>query len=490
MPHSGGWETGPTGDKLTVPRRVDEAPAGAIGALITGEPLVVPASMTVRDAATVMTEHGFAALMVALGAEFGVLTDVGIRADVVARGVDPQTAVGAVVGPPVPAVAADTPVAAVLALVLEQELTCVPVVDTAGTLLGAVTAADLLSAPAGPSLTLRRQITVAATPSGLQQHAKRIPYFVADLVRRGQPAHEVSAIASLLSDAVVRRALDLVSERHGLDPAGIRWMSLGSNARRDAVLSSDVDSAVAFADDVSDADIARFRQACAEVIGIAGGGGLAIDLNGVVASKPWFSRRRGEWHDAAQRWMESPLEDEAIVYTSLLLDSRPIWGAGGTGMENVLDGLRSRRSTMGMLLAEALTTKARIRTMRDVFSGKGGTFDIKEHALAPLTDIARWVAVFVGADERDTRSRLRAAAGSVVLPGDQADTLIEVFEVLQRVRLNYQVAQFDRGEQVSDLLEMKRLSPLDRSLVAQSVREIAGIQRRLDNLGQNLPLVD
>ena len=66
----------------------------------------------------------------------------------------------------------------------------------------------------------------------------------------------------------------------------------------------------------------------------------------------------------------------------------------------------------------------------------------------------------------------------------------EVFEVLQRVRLNYQVAQFDRGETVSDLLELKRLSPLDRSLVAQAVREIAGIQRRLDNLGQNLPLID
>ncbi|MFZ2241879.1 MAG: putative nucleotidyltransferase substrate binding domain-containing protein [Gordonia amarae] len=479
-----------TGDKLTVPYRVGEAPVGAIGTLVSGGPLTVPASMAVREAATVMTERGVAALVVLLGDQFGVLTDVGIRVDVVASGVDPQTPVGEIVGRPVPAVAADTPVAAVLALVLEQELTCVPVVDTDGTLIGAVTTADLLSAPAGPSLTLRRQIALASSVSGLQQHAARIPYFVADLVRRGQPAHEVSAIASLLSDAVVRRALDLVCDKHDLDPAAIQWMSLGSNARRDAVLSSDVDSAVAFADEVSDADIARFRQACAEVLGIAGGGGLAIDVNGVVASKPWFSRRRGEWHGAAQKWMDSPLQDEAIVYTSLLLDARPIWGSGGTGMETVLDGLRSRRTTMGMLLAEALTTKARLRTMRDVLSGKGGTFDIKEYALAPLTDIARWAALFVGSDERDTRSRLRAAAGSVVLPGDQAATLIEVFEVLQRVRLNYQVAQFDRGEQVMDLLEMKRLSPLERSLVAQAVREIAGVQRRLDNLGQNLPVAD
>lgn len=48
------------------------------------------------------------------------------------------------------------------------------------------------------------------------------------------------------------------------------------------------------------------------------------------------------------------------------------------------------------------------------------------------------------------------------------------------MRLRYQVAQFDRGETPTDVLEMKRLSPpLDRSLVAQAVREIAGVQRRM-----------
>ena len=266
-------------------------------------------------------------------------------------------------------------------------------------------------------------------------------------------------------------------------------MSLGSNARRDAVLSSDVDSAVAFADDVTDADIARFRQACAEVIGIAGGGGLAIDLNGVVASKPWFSRRRGEWSAAAQKWMDSPLRDEAIVYCPCC--STP----GPSGDRRHRDGIGARRAqgrtgTRWSDPRRALSTKARIRSMRDVLSGKGGTFDIKGARAGAAHRHRPLVALFVGSGERDTRSRLRAAAGSVVLPGDQASTLIEVFEVLQRVRLNYQVAPVRRGGTVSDLLEMKRLSPFDRSLVAQAVREIAGIQRRLDNLGQNLPGID
>ncbi|MBX4377819.1 histidine kinase, partial [Mycobacterium tuberculosis] len=92
------------------------------------------------------------------------------------------------------------------------------------------------------------------------------------------------------------------------------------------------------------------------------------------------------------------------------------------------------------------------------------------HAIGPLVNLARWAALSVGSAQLDTRGRLRAASGTDLLPDDHAETLVEVFEVLQRVRLNYQVAQFDRGEVVSDVLDMKRLSPLDRSMVAQAVR--------------------
>jgi CBS domain-containing protein len=70
----------------------------------------------------------------------------------------------------------------------------------------------------------------------------------------------------------------------------------------------------------------------------------------------------------------------------------------------------------------------------------------------------------------------------MLMPTEQAEILIEVFEVLQRVRLRQQLAQLERGEDVSDVVWMRRLSPLDRSLVAQSVREISTVQKRLSNI--------
>ena len=123
-----------------------------------------------------------------------------------------------------------------------------------------------------------------------------------------------------------------------------------------------------------------------------------------------------------------------------------------------------------------------------MFTRRGDTFDIKAQALTPLVNIARWGALAVGAPDLDTRGRLRAAAGSEMISAEQAESLVEVYDVLQRVRLSYQVAQFDRGEDVSDVLVMKRLSPLDRSLVAQAVREVAGTQRRMSNLAHYMPV--
>ena len=69
-----------------------------------------------------------------------------------------------------------------------------------------------------------------------------------------------------------------------------------------------------------------------------------------------------------------------------------------------------------------------------------------------------------------------------MLPDDRAATLIEVFDVLQRLRLRYQLRQYQAGERPTDVVTLKWLSPMDRSVIAQAVREISAVQRRMDNM--------
>ncbi|MFW0784741.1 putative nucleotidyltransferase substrate binding domain-containing protein [Gordonia sp. CPCC 206044] len=482
-------------EKLTVARRRDlvRPERAVVDDLIVSEPVMGTPSMTVQEAAALITERGQNYLLVPLGdRRHGLVTDADLRARVVARGRDLGTAVGDLVTGDCPTVPSGTPAVDALTEILDRDQSVLPVVDAAGEVVGVVAAADFVAAPSGSGMALRGQVSRAATVAVLQERARRIPQVMADLLRRGEPAHEIGTVVSLINDAVVRRALELVLAEHDeLNPDALTWLSLGSNARREPVLTSDVDSAVSFDDAVADEEIADYRGAFAEVDDVLRGAGMTIDANGAIASMPLFARTHTQWRTAARRWLAEPLENKGMIFTSLLLDGRPIWGDPGlSAVAEVFGDLRSHPATLSLLLQEALADRARLRSFRDVMSGRGGTFDIKQHAVTPLVNIARWAALSVESTVLETRSRLTAAAGSPMLPEDHSATLVEVFDVLQRIRLTYQVAQFDRGEKCTDLLEMKRLSPLDRSLVAQAVREIAGVQRRMGNLSHYLPITE
>ncbi|MCR5976222.1 histidine kinase [Gordonia jinghuaiqii] len=482
-------------EKLTVARRRDAllTPASrTVAELLRTAPVLGRADMTVRQAAALMTDRGQDYVVFPVGDRcHAVLTDGDIRAKVVAVGRSADTAVGEIVDGPAFVVDAGAAPMDVLTELVDRDLTVVPVCDVDGGVLGVVGPGDFVGDPAGASMPLREQISRSGSVEELQGHARRVPQLVADLVRRDRPAHEVTRVTSLIVDAVVRRGLALVvDERAGLDPGAYTWLSLGSNARREPVLSSDVDSAVSFDDSLGVEEIARYRTAFGELDDVLRGAGLGVDTNGAVASKPLFSRTHAQWQAGVRDWVDRPLENKGMIFLSLMLDGRPVGGVrpgSATPSGAVTAALRDDPATMRLLLAESLSTKARLRSMRDMLTGRGGVFDIKQHALTPVVNIARWAALSVESTVLDTRGRLRAAAGSEILPAEQAATLIEVFDVLQRVRLRYQVAQFDRGESPADLLEMKRLSPLDRSLVAQAVREVAGIQRRMANMSHFLP---
>ncbi|MFW0796279.1 putative nucleotidyltransferase substrate binding domain-containing protein [Gordonia sp. CPCC 205515] len=481
-------------DKLTVARRRDAQThtQGTVDALIVSAPVIGRADMTVADAARLMTDRHQEYVIFVRDDGYRVVTDADIRARVVAAGLSTDTVLSDVVDAPARVVYRDTAAADALTEILDHDLAAVPVLDPSGVVCGVVGPADFIAAPAGPSMSLRRQVSRAATIDDLVASGGRVPYLVADLLRRGQPVYEVTALASLVNDAIVRRAIELTLRSHPeLDPAALTWLSLGSNARREPVLASDVDSAVSFDDSVTDEQIVGYRQAFAEVDEVLRRAGMAIDTNGAIASMPLFARTHAQWRAAARLWLGAPLENKGMIFTSLLLDGRPIWGDQGlSAVGEVFADLRSHPGTLGLLLQESLSHKARLRSVRDVLTRRGGTFDIKHHALTPLVNIARWAALSVGSGELGTRGRLMAAAGSPMMPADSAQTLVEVFDVLQRVRLTYQVAQFDRGEQVSDVLNMKRLSPLDRSLVAQAVREITGVQRRMTNMSHYMSIAE
>lgn len=376
-----------------------------------------------------------------------------------------------------------------LLLLLDRSAEFLLVTDRSGGLRGIVAPRDFAVSPTTAGVSLHEQLRRAGSVEDLACHAAGIPAMLGDLLSRGLASGRVITVYSAVVDTLVRRAIGLVFARHPeLSVDAFTWLSLGSNGRREAVLSSDVDSAATFDGPVPDSEIVRYRAAFGEVYQVLARAGLSGDQNGATAQHALFARTNTDWRAAGQQWLTSPAEHNGAMMTSLLVDGRPIHGDPGLpATTKVFSELRRHPGTMRLLLRESLSQRAKLRPTRHILARRPDTFDIKTHALQPIVNIARWAALNVGSAALPTTERLRVASGSAMLPDEQANTLIEVFGVLQRLRLRYQLMQYRAGDQPSDVITINRMSSIDRSVIAQAVREIASAQRRMGNTSQFVP---
>ena len=156
-------------------------------------------------------------------------------------------------------------------------------------------------------VALHARLNRAETVDDLARLARGIPTVLGELLAGGLASGRVIELYSSIIDTTVRRAIRLVFAAHPeLDHDAFTWLSLGSNGRQEAVLSSDVDSAVAFIDDVPTDLVPAYRGAFGEVHDVLASGGLSRDWNGATASRAPFARTNAEWRAAALRWMASP----------------------------------------------------------------------------------------------------------------------------------------------------------------------------------------
>jgi CBS domain-containing protein len=301
---------------------------------------------------------------------------------------------------------------------------------------------------------------------------------------RGLASSRVITVHSALVDTLVRRAVQLVVEAHpDLDVDAFTWLSLGSNGRREAVLGSDIDAAVSFADGTSVDEIARYRPAFLEITAVLERAGLNHDRHGVSPVNPEFARTHRQWEAAARGWLSRPRQDDAVIKTCLLVDGRPIHGdLTLPEVARVFGDLRLHPSTMEVLLAISVD---RPKTPRGRWRRR--QVDLKTQALLPITNVARWAALSVGATALGTQERLRAAAGSPVLTAEDAETLGDVFEIVQRMRLRHQLEQRESGATPSDTMRPRDLSSIEASVLDEAIREIAAVQRRMANLARFTP---
>jgi CBS domain-containing protein len=471
------------------PAAAPEPGQSRVGALIRTPPLLCQGDEPVREAAQRMTGQGASAVLVPLADSFGIVTDRDLRIRVIGSGLSPDAPVSAIMSAPAYTVTADRLGGDVLLDMLERNIHHIPVLSPAGRVLGVVDDVDLAAAEGRKPLLLRRAIALAEKPAGLVAAAAGLDPVIIALHGARATAEQVTAVRSVVLDALTRRLVELAVRDAGPPPVPFTWYALGSMARREAVPSSDVDSALAWegaGDGPGDGQGTEAKDYFGRVARAVDEGlracGMSPDEHGASAANPIFTRSLASWHRAARSLSEDPTQEKALILVSVLADSRPAWSSDGVSSGGLWEG-QPTPDLLRLLARFALSFRPPTGFLRDFVvehSGeRRGQLDIKHGGLIPIVDLARWAGMAAGVASASTLERLRAAEAAGTLEAAEAQTLSEAFGFIFALRLDHQVEQLRRGEPPDDFIDPKALNPLARSYLREAFRAVASVQASL-----------
>jgi CBS domain-containing protein len=422
------------------------------------------------------------------GGALGIVTDHDLRNRVLAAGVSRSVDVGTVATSPArcvpPTTGTDDAVLTMLALGIRH----LPVVAEDGTVVGVVEDIDLLAAQSRTPVRVRRAIARASTPTELVTVAQRIRPSVVGAINAGHPPATVTTTLSTLHEAVLVKAIELHLRQRGVPPVPFTWLVTGSVSRREAVLSSDLDSLLAWAGPDDDVVVKRWMRTFAtEVLVTVGACGLRHDENGVRADDPRFSRSLDSWREVVRAWGEDPTRDQADLYLAALADARPVWGdAVWSPVAREVNDTLARPLVRHALHRVAAAHRPPTGFLRDlVIEGSGehaGRLDLKRGGLAPATSMARYLAALTGTSATSTVERVLAAQARDLIAAHDGRDLIDALAVVQSVRLDHQAGHPAEDAGADDHVRPESLTTLERRQLREAFRVIGRMQRSLPSV--------
>ncbi|HEU5111400.1 MAG TPA: DUF294 nucleotidyltransferase-like domain-containing protein, partial [Micromonosporaceae bacterium] len=353
----------------------------------------------VRDAAERIGAAGSSCALVRLGASLGIVTDADFRRRVAAGEVAVDAAVAEVATVPALTIGQDATRAAGLLRMVEHGVHHLVAVDAAGRPTGVLRAADLAQVEIRDPLLLRAAVAEAADVGELAEACRLLPTTLMDLCDGQVAPTHIGAIHAAILDAVVRRVLRLRRDPV-LDGVRHSWVVLGSLARREPLPLSDVDTALVWADGAT-APAEAIRAAARAVLRDVERCGPTLCANGTNAHNPQFSRSRSDWVAAARGWQRDPTQDNALLLSAMVADSRPLTDAPlGRSLTAAVRSHTRTSQFLRALLDEALGWRPPVGFVRDFVvqhSGEHrGELDLKAGGLAPIVSLARWIAIAAG----------------------------------------------------------------------------------------------
>jgi CBS domain-containing protein len=453
---------------------------------------MIEPGLAVRDAVAMLSEPGVSALLVlpaSGGRPEALVTDAVIRSALAARQLELDAPVASVARTPLVTV----PIAqlAVEAAVdmLGAGVSCVAVED-AGTVVGTLSADDLLGLDARSPIALRHTFLGAADEDGLVRSVAHMPALFQHLVAAGLAPRDLGRVLSLQHDAIVTRLVDFSVSRHGPAPVPWAWLDLGSAARREFTLCSDQDNALAYAAPAAGEEEsvdAYFERLGVEVNDGLARCGIGQDNNGVLAgSRPW-RMTKAAWVRTFDECFAQP-DESHLIRATVSFDFRAVAGSLAITTE-LVERIRVARGHPDFMRLMARTACGypvalgrRGRLAAGTLDEPPGKLDLKRGAIIPLVNLVRYHALACGVTISPTLDRIEAVASVGQLDRETADALREAFSLVAGLRFEHHARLLAAGQPLDNLIDPGALPPVAAAELQTALQEVRRVQRRVEVL--------
>jgi CBS domain-containing protein len=443
--------------------------AQKVASLMAHEPITVPTTLSIRAAAELMRDNRVSSLGVTEGGRFaGLVTVRDFTNKVLAEGISPETAVGAVmtrdpVTLPPSALGSD-----VLHIMLERRIGHLPVVEN-GALVGMVTQTDLTRFQAVSSAQFVRDAAMATDVAQLAAVTARIPLLLAQLVGANNAHEVVTRLITDIADTVTRRLLWLAEQSLGPAPVPYLWLACGSQGRQEQTGVSDQDNCLILSDEVTEADMAYFAALAKFVSDGLDGCGYVFCPGDMMATNPRWRQPVRVWREYFAGWVARP-DPMAQMLASVMFDLRPIGGEPALfqALQEETLALAAKNSIfVAHMIQNSLKHAPPLGLLRGFATIRSGEhknhIDMKHQGVVPVADLARVYALIGRLAPANTRARLQAAEAAGVISASGARDLIEAYDLIARTRLEHQARQVRGGEKPDNFLSLSEMSDFERS---------------------------
>ncbi len=450
----------------------------------------------VTDAARIMSERGFGALVVidADRRACGMLSARHLVRHLVADQRYPvsECRVGQVCSRHLVTVAPEAYLGQALVTLLRHDVEQVLVVDREQP-VGLVTLTDLVRSRSTGHLLLAHDIESRQNIDQLVRTGRAVDRVLETMLEEQAGLTDILAVMSALNERLARRVIALAEERmrregHGPAPVAYCWINMGSAARREQTLRTDQDNAIVYADPPAgrEAEVRDYFQQLAQIV--------VDDLERcgfdrcpgkVMASNPEWCRSLSGWQTAVGEWIGSSTP-EHVRRLTILLDCRPVHGNPSLAealWTTIFSAFQQSAGAGHLLSSDDRQFASPLSLLGGIVTEKSGPhkdrINLKTRALVHVINALRLMAVDHGISEPSTLGRIQLLAEAGALSAADAAYYRAAFETLMLLRVRVDAHQTARGQKPDHYLDPESLTPRERLLFRDALAAVVRMQKQM-----------